>query len=74
MPADSVLRGLTLSETRGFLKMLFDEHSNKILGFTTFVTGAGDLMAVVQTGNAEIFTHPTMAEGLPALLADVEVR
>jgi pyruvate/2-oxoglutarate dehydrogenase complex dihydrolipoamide dehydrogenase (E3) component len=84
MPAEGVLRALTLSETRGFLKMLIDEHSNKILGFTAFITGAGDLIAVVQTAMLNgvqfpalrdtIFTHPTMAEGLTALLADVEER
>ena len=84
MPAKAVLRTLTLSETRGFLKMLIDEQSNKILGFTAFATGAGELIAVVQTAilnNAPffmlrdaIFTHPTMAEGLIGLLADVEVK
>ena len=84
MPAKAVLRTLTLSEIRGFLKMLIDEHSDRILGFTAFVAGAGDLVAVVQTAmlnNAPfstlrdtIFTHPTMAEGLTGLLADVAVR
>ncbi len=84
MPAKEVLRAITLSETRGFLKMLIEEHSNRILGFTAFCTGADDLMAVVQTAmlggmpfpllRDAIFTHPTMAEGLTGLLADVEVR
>jgi pyruvate/2-oxoglutarate dehydrogenase complex dihydrolipoamide dehydrogenase (E3) component len=84
MPAKAVLRTLTLSETRGFLKMLIDEHSNRMLGFTAFATGGGDLMAVVQTAMLNgasfvalrdtMFTHPTMAEGLSGLLADVEVR
>ncbi len=84
MPAKAVLRTLSLSETRGFLKMLIDEQSNKILGFTAFATGAGELIAVVQTAilnNAPffmlrdaIFTHPTMAEGLIGLLADIEVK
>jgi pyruvate/2-oxoglutarate dehydrogenase complex dihydrolipoamide dehydrogenase (E3) component len=84
MPAEAVLRAQTLSETRGFLKMLIDEHSNRILGFTAFITGAGDLIAVVQTAMLSgmlfpalrdtIFTHPTMAEALGPLLSDVEVR
>jgi pyruvate/2-oxoglutarate dehydrogenase complex dihydrolipoamide dehydrogenase (E3) component len=84
MPMKAVLRARTLSETRGFLKMLIDQHSNKILGFTAFGAEGGELMAVVQTAmlnNASfpslrdtIFTHPTMAEGLTSLLADVEVR
>jgi len=32
MPAEGVLRTWTLSETRGFLKMLIDQHSNRIPG------------------------------------------
>jgi pyruvate/2-oxoglutarate dehydrogenase complex dihydrolipoamide dehydrogenase (E3) component len=84
MPAKAVLRTLTLSETRGFLKMLIDEHSNTILGFTAFAVGGGELMAVVQTAMLNrapfftlrdtIYTHPTMAEGLIGLLSDVEVK
>lgn len=84
MPMKAVLRARTLSETRGFLKMLIGEHSNKILGFTAFGADGGELMAVVQTAMLNdipfpflrdtIFTHPTMAEGLTSLLADVEVR
>ena len=84
MPAKSVLRTLTFSETRGFLKMLIEDRGNRILGFTAFATGAGDLMAIVQTAMLNgapfftlrdtIFTHPTMAEGLIGLLAGVEVR
>jgi pyruvate/2-oxoglutarate dehydrogenase complex dihydrolipoamide dehydrogenase (E3) component len=84
MSANDILRALTISETRGFLKMLIDEHSNRILGFTAFLAGADDLIAVVQTAmlngipfNAlrdTIFTHPTMAEALSPLLADIEVR
>ncbi len=84
MPMKAVLRARTLSETRGFLKMLIDEHSNKILGFTAFGAEGSELMAVVQTAMLNnvpfpslrdtIFTHPTMAESLTSLLAEVEVR
>ncbi len=84
MPERSVLRTLTLSETRGFLKILIEDRGNGILGFAAFATGAGDLMAIIQTAMLNrapfftlrdtIFTHPTMAEGLVGLLSDVEVR
>lgn len=84
MPGEGVLRARTLSETRGFLKMLVDERSNRILGFTAFITGAGEVMAVVQTAMVSgapftllrdaILTHPTMAEGLGLLLADVKTK
>ena len=81
MPMQGVLRAKTLSETRGFLKMLIDEDSNRILGFAAFGVEAGELIAVVQTAmlggmafdslRDAIFTHPTMAEGLSSLLASV---
>lgn len=84
IPMQSVLRARTLSETRGFLKMLIDEGSDRILGFAAFGAEAGELIAVVQTAmlggipfdalRDTIFTHPTMAEGLSALLAGVDVR
>jgi pyruvate/2-oxoglutarate dehydrogenase complex dihydrolipoamide dehydrogenase (E3) component len=84
MSAEGVFRTHTISETRGSLKMLIDENSNRILGFTAFITGGGDLIAVVQTAmltGAEfpalrdaIFTHPTIPEGLNLLLSDVEER
>ncbi|MES1257600.1 MAG: FAD-dependent oxidoreductase [Acidobacteriota bacterium] len=84
MPMEAVLRTRTLSETRGFMKMLVDEHGNRILGFTAFGAGAGELIAVVQTAmlarlpfqalRDAIFTHPTMAEGLTGLLSDIEVK
>lgn len=84
MPMKAVLRARTLSEERGFLKMLIDEHSNRILGFTAFCAEGGELMAVVQTAmlggipftslRDAIFTHPTMAEGLNGLVRDIQDR
>jgi len=81
MPTAAVLRAKTLSETRGFLKMLIDAHSDRILGFTIFAVEASELVATVQTAmlgqlpymalRDAIFTHPTVAEGLTALLANV---
>jgi pyruvate/2-oxoglutarate dehydrogenase complex dihydrolipoamide dehydrogenase (E3) component len=47
MPMAAVLRTRTLSETRGFLKMLLDTQSDRILGFTAFGPEAVELMAVV---------------------------
>jgi pyruvate/2-oxoglutarate dehydrogenase complex dihydrolipoamide dehydrogenase (E3) component len=84
MPAEGVFRARTISETRGFLKMLIGDHGNRILGFTAFITGGGDLIAVVQTAMLSglefpalrdaIFTQPTMPEGVNLLLSNVEVR
>jgi len=81
LPMASVLRAKTLGETRGFLKALIDVHSDRILGFTMLGSGAGEVIAVVQTAmlaklpytvlRDAIFTHPTMAEGLNVLFGNV---
>jgi pyruvate/2-oxoglutarate dehydrogenase complex dihydrolipoamide dehydrogenase (E3) component len=80
LPMASVLRVRTLGETRGFMKVLLDTRSDRILGFTMLGPGAGEVIAVVQTAmlaglpytglRDAIFTHPTMAEGLNVLFAN----
>jgi pyruvate/2-oxoglutarate dehydrogenase complex dihydrolipoamide dehydrogenase (E3) component len=84
MPMAAVLRAVTLGETRGFIKMLIDAESDRILGFTAFGVEASEMMAAVQTAmlgrlpytvlRDAIFTHPTMAEGLVFLLASVPAK
>jgi len=81
LPMSSVLRARTIGETRGFMKALIDARSDRILGFTMLGSGAGEVIAAVQsamlaglayTGLRDaILTHPTMAEGLGVLLAGV---
>jgi pyruvate/2-oxoglutarate dehydrogenase complex dihydrolipoamide dehydrogenase (E3) component len=81
MPMAAVLRTRTISEPRGFMKMLIGAHSDLILGFTAFGAEASELLAAVQTAmlgrlpytvlRDGIFTHPTIAEGLVFLLANV---
>jgi pyruvate/2-oxoglutarate dehydrogenase complex dihydrolipoamide dehydrogenase (E3) component len=80
LPMTSVLRARTLGETRGFMKVLLDMDSDRILGFTMLGPGAGEVIAVVQTAmlaglpytalRDAIFTHPTMSEGLNVLFAN----
>ena len=48
VPMESDLRARTLSETRGFLKALVEADSDRILGFTAFGVGAGEIMSAVQ--------------------------
>lgn len=82
LPMAAVLRTRTTSEPRGFMKMLIEDGSDRILGFTVFGAEASELMATVQTAmlgdlpftalRDALFTHPTAAEGLTVLLADVE--
>ncbi len=78
IPMLANLRARTLSETRGFLKALFSEN-DRILGFTAFGAGVGELLPVVQLAmSAElpytairslIITHPTISEGLVSLMS-----
>jgi pyruvate/2-oxoglutarate dehydrogenase complex dihydrolipoamide dehydrogenase (E3) component len=78
MPMAAVLRTWTLSEPRGFMKMLIAAESDEILGFTVFGAEASELMAAVQTAmvgrlpftdlRRAIYVHPTIAEGLTFLL------
>ena len=82
LPMAAVLRTRTTSEPRGFMKMLIEEGSSRILGFTVFGAEASELVATVQTAmlgelpftalRDALFTHPTAAEGLTLLLANVK--
>jgi pyruvate/2-oxoglutarate dehydrogenase complex dihydrolipoamide dehydrogenase (E3) component len=84
MPMTDVLRTVTVSEPRGFLKMLIGTGGDEILGFTAFGFEASELLAAVQTAMVgrlpytslrdAIFAHPTVAEGLNVLLGRVEER
>lgn len=79
VPMDANLRARTLSETRGFLKAVVEADGDRILGFTAFGVGAGEIMATVQvamiaglpytTLRDSVLTHPTLAEGLTPLFA-----
>ena len=81
LPMTAVLRARAIGATRGFMKVMLDSGSDRILGFTMLGADAGEVLAVVQTamiGNLPytalrdaIFTHPTMAEGLNVLFASV---
>jgi pyruvate/2-oxoglutarate dehydrogenase complex dihydrolipoamide dehydrogenase (E3) component len=80
LPMSAVPRARTLSETRGFMKAVIDNNSDRILGFTMLGAQAGEVMSVVQTAmwgglpytmlRDGIYAHPTMAEGLNLLFAN----
>jgi pyruvate/2-oxoglutarate dehydrogenase complex dihydrolipoamide dehydrogenase (E3) component len=81
VPMEANLRARTLSETRGFLKVLVDLESDRILGFTAFGVGGGEVMTSVQIAMSAalpytalrdaILTHPTLVEGLIPLFSSV---
>jgi pyruvate/2-oxoglutarate dehydrogenase complex dihydrolipoamide dehydrogenase (E3) component len=76
---ESNLRAHTLSETRGFVKALVEADSDRILGFTAFGVGAGEILATVQIAMTAglpytalrdaVLTHPTLVEGLIPLFS-----
>ena len=79
VPMEANLRARTLSETRGFVKALVEADSDRILGFTAFGVGAGEIMAAVQIAmiaglpytalRDAVLTHPTLVEGLSFLFS-----
>jgi len=79
IPMAAVLRASTLSETRGFLKALVEADGDRILGFTGFGVGAGEILSSVQIAmlaglpytalRDAILTHPTLGEGLISLFS-----
>jgi pyruvate/2-oxoglutarate dehydrogenase complex dihydrolipoamide dehydrogenase (E3) component len=84
LPMAEILRTKTISETRGFMKVLVAKNSDEILGFSAFGFEASELMIAMQTAmlgrlpytvlRDAILTHPTMSEGLGQLLATVPPR
>ena len=81
IPMEAVMRASTLSETRGFLKALVEPNGNRILGFTGFGVGAGEVLSSVQIAMVvglpytalrdAMLTHPTLMEGLTPLFSSV---
>ncbi|HZC66927.1 MAG TPA: mercuric reductase, partial [Candidatus Dormibacteraeota bacterium] len=79
IPMEGVLRARTLSETRGFLKALVELDRDRILGFTAFGVGGGEVMSSVQVAmiaglpytslRDAVLTHPTLVEGLLSLFS-----
>jgi hypothetical protein len=63
------------------MKVLIEPESDRILGFTMFGAGAGDVTAAVQMAmlggvpytavRDAVIAHPTMAEGLILLFGNV---
>ncbi len=84
LPMEAVFRAMTISETRGFMKILVDTTSDRILGFTMFGSEAGEIMATIQIAMLSgtpytvlrdaIIAHPTMSEGLIFLLYAVPAK
>jgi pyruvate/2-oxoglutarate dehydrogenase complex dihydrolipoamide dehydrogenase (E3) component len=81
IPMAAVMRATTMSETRGFLKALVETDGDRILGFTAFGVGMGEVLSSVQIAMVAglpytalrdaMLTHPTLVEGLIPLFSSV---
>jgi pyruvate/2-oxoglutarate dehydrogenase complex dihydrolipoamide dehydrogenase (E3) component len=79
MPMSYVARALELDESRGFMKVLVDPGSGRILGAAILGIEGGELMAVMQLAmmgqlpyerlRDAVFAHPTLAESLNNLFS-----
>ncbi|MDC6134541.1 FAD-dependent oxidoreductase, partial [Burkholderia gladioli] len=78
LPMAAVPRARTSGETQGFMKILVDGESDRILGFTMLGVNAGEVMTAVQMAmlgelpytavRDAIIAHPLISEGLNILL------
>jgi pyruvate/2-oxoglutarate dehydrogenase complex dihydrolipoamide dehydrogenase (E3) component len=82
MPMSYVARALEVDETRGFMKVLVEAESGKIIGATVLGIEGGEIMSMLQIAmmgelhyrvlqNA-VFAHPTLAESLNNLFGFLE--
>src|SRR5262249_51161553 len=83
LPISAVLRARPPGESRGFMKAVVGDD-DRMLGCTMLGAEAGEVIAVMQTAmlaalpyarlRDAMLAHPTMAEGLGALFAQVPPR
>jgi pyruvate/2-oxoglutarate dehydrogenase complex dihydrolipoamide dehydrogenase (E3) component len=84
LPVAAIPRAKTMSETRGFIKVIVDTETERILGCAILSTEAGEILAAVQmtmiaslpfsTLRDAVLTHPTMVEGFNSLFADLDIK
>lgn len=82
MPMDYVARALETGESRGFMKAIIDADTNQILGAAVLGIEGGELMAMFEIAmmgklpytvlRDGIFAHPTLAESLNNLFANLK--
>jgi len=81
LPMSSVARALEVGEARGFMKAIVDAESERILGAVVLGLEGGELMSMLQLAmmgdlpftalRDGVFAHPTLAEGLNNLFAEL---
>ncbi len=81
MPMSHVARALEVDETRGLMKVLVEEDSERILGASILAIEGGELMSMIQIAmmgelpfsalREGIFAHPTLAESFNNLFSSL---
>jgi pyruvate/2-oxoglutarate dehydrogenase complex dihydrolipoamide dehydrogenase (E3) component len=82
MPMSSVARALEMDESRGFMKVLVDPGTRRLLGAAVLGVEGGEIMAALQLAmmgglpydslRDAVFAHPTLAEALNNLFATLD--
>jgi probable pyridine nucleotide-disulfide oxidoreductase len=82
LPAEKIPRAMTSGETRGYLKAVVNADTGQVLGASILAAEGGEVMSVIQVAMRAglpytalrdmVFAHPTMAEGLNDLFAQLE--
>ena len=82
MPMSYVARAIEMNETRGLMKVLVEQNSDKILGCAILGIDGGEIMAILQFAMMAdipytklrdgIFAHPTLAESMNSLFMSMD--
>jgi pyruvate/2-oxoglutarate dehydrogenase complex dihydrolipoamide dehydrogenase (E3) component len=82
MPMSHVARALEMDESRGFMKAIVDAKTQRILGAAVLGIEGGEVMAMIQAAmmgklpytalREGTFAHPTLAESMNNLFADLK--
>ncbi|UAY56008.1 mercuric reductase [Arachidicoccus terrestris] len=82
--ASSIARAIETDETKGFIKVLIDNKTKKIIGVTALCAGGGELMSLLQIAiqgsltyeqlRDTMFAHPTYAEAINNLFNAAHIQ
>jgi len=82
MPMSYVARAIEMHETRGVMKVLVEQKTDKILGCAILGIDGGEIMAILQVAmmgdipstqlRDGIFSHPTLAESMNNLFISLD--
>ncbi|MBC5997844.1 NAD(P)/FAD-dependent oxidoreductase [Romboutsia ilealis] len=84
MSTEVIPRAKQLGKTDGFIKIVIDKDSEKILGATMIAEGSSEIIHLIQLAidlgvkytylRDRIYAHPTMTESLNEILSDAMIK